>query len=84
VSHLEDLLAAKATADEALAEAEGELLAELVDAKQAAREDPSEDNRARKVAAVEAIQQWRFVVREGREAHAVGGDAFLSPEQNGG
>ena len=80
MSELEDLLAAKQAADEALVQAEGELLAELVEAKDAAREDPSEENRERKRVAVAAIQQYRAVTREGRDSHAVGGDAFLTPE----
>lgn len=79
-----DLLAAKKKADAALAAHEAELVAELVAAKDAARREPNERNRGRKARAVAAVQEARAHARQGRTGHAVGGDAFLSPVQNGG
>lgn len=79
-----DLVAAKRAADEALAAAEADLLAELVAAKDAHRAKPTAKTRERKAAAVAAIQEVRAQARRGRTGNAVGGDVFLSPDQNGG
>lgn len=55
-----------------------ELLAELVDAKEAYRDDPSDENKERKAAAVAAVQEHRALARAGRTASpTVGGDAFV-------
>jgi len=81
-----DLLAAKAAADVALVEAEQAILTELLAAKDAYRDDPSDDNRERRRLAVENVRALRAVQRADRptDRHTVGGDAFLSPEQNEG
>lgn len=84
MSEFHELLAAKNAADAALLDAEASVLAELVAAKDAYREDPTSANRERKAAAIESVVALRALQRAGREAHAVGGDAFLSPEQNQG
>lgn len=83
----EALLRALAEAKAALLAAEAEATAELIHAKAACREDPSEENRDRKARAVENIQALRALVRADRDKGpgvTVGGDAFLSPEQNEG
>lgn len=72
------LIAQRAALDEAIGGAHDDALAELVAAKAAYRADPSEANRARKAAAVTAVQQVRAHLREGRTTTQVGGDAFLS------
>lgn len=79
-----DLAKAAKKANEALAKAEDDLRWELVLAKEAYRNNPTDENRARKAAAVTAIQEARAIARKGRTGNAVGGDAFVSPEQNGG
>jgi len=84
MSDLQDLLANRRAAEDALAAAEGDLLADLVAAKDAHRANPTQDSRARKAAAVEAVQEYRAATRAGRSGHGVGGDAFLSHEQNEG
>lgn len=78
-----DLLAAKRAADAALAAEETQLLAELLAAKDAHRQNRSQRNRERKAAAVAAIRAVRAESRRGRTG-LVGGDAFLSPVQNEG
>jgi membrane protein involved in colicin uptake len=78
------LIAQRAALDAAIGGAHDDALNELVAAKDAYRTDPSETNRARKAAAVAAVQLVRAHLREGRTAPQVGGDAFLSPTQNEG
>lgn len=84
MSDLEKLLAAKAKADGALADAETVLLERLADAKAAYREDRSEKNKAAKAKAVEDLQAYRAVVRSGRGGVSVGGDAVRANEQSEG
>ena len=79
----ESLLKAKQKADAAVEKFEDDLRWELVLAKEAYRGDPTDENRARKAAAVKAIRELRAEVRKHRTS-LVGGDAFLSPDQNGG
>lgn len=82
-----DLVANLAAARDALVEAERLATEELIAAKAAYRDDPNPDTRERKVAAVEDIQALRAAVRADRPAGPgaqVGGDAYLSPEQNEG
>jgi hypothetical protein len=76
-----------AEAKAALLAAEAEATEELIHAKTAYREDPSEENRDRKTRAVENIQALRALVRQDRAKESgaeLGGDVFLSPEQNEG
>ncbi len=83
----EALLKALAEAKAALLAAEAEATEELINAKAAYREDPSEGNRDRKARAVENIQALRAMVRADRSREpgaTLGGDVFLSPEQNEG
>jgi hypothetical protein len=80
VIDLERLLAAKADADQQLADAEAGLLAELTAAKAAYRSHKSPENRERKDAAVAAVQAFRAVIREGRTVHAIAGDAVAALE----
>lgn len=77
MSDFEGLLAAKAAADAALADAESALLGELATAKAAHREAPTPDTKARKDSAVGEVQAYRAVTRQGRDSHAVGGDAYV-------
>lgn len=80
MTDLEALLSAKAAAEQALAEHEKSLLAELVAAKDAARDDATPANRARKREAVEAINRYRNAVRSAREAERAGGASVeISP-----
>lgn len=58
------------------AEREEAAVAELVAAKDAYRADPSGENRARKVAAVEAVRAIR--AEERTDAVRIGGDAFVT------
>lgn len=80
------LLKAVADAKAALAQAEAEALEELIAAKEAHREHGTEESKERKAVAVARIQAIRTAVRADRGQHAglhgVGGDAYLSPEQN--
>jgi len=83
----EALLRALAEAKAALLAAEAEATTELIHAKTAYREDPSEENRDRKARAVENIRALRVMVRADRAkgpGAELGGDVFLSPEQNEG
>lgn len=68
--------------------AEQRLVDRLVVAKAAYRANPTPLTRARKVAAIDAVQRFRARVRANRPYNprggTVGGDAFLSPGQNGG
>jgi hypothetical protein len=83
----EALLTALAEAKANLLAAEAEAVEELIHAKTAYREDPSEENRDRKARAVDNIQALRALVRADRAKEpgaALGGDVFLSPEQNEG
>lgn len=59
------------------AEREEEAVAELVAAKEAFRDDPSEANRRRKADAVAAVQAARFEERANRTGIRVAGDAFV-------
>ncbi len=81
MSDIDALLAAKTAADTALADAEAGLQEELVAAKDAHRAAPNLDTKARKDAAVAAIQTFRCVVRKDRVGVAVGGDAFVIEDQ---
>jgi hypothetical protein len=83
-SDFEALLTALAEAKANLLAAEAEATEELIHAKAAYREEPSEENRARKAAAVENIQALRAAVRAGRKENQVAGDAYLSPVQSDG
>jgi DNA-binding FadR family transcriptional regulator len=83
MSQFNDLLAAKRAADEALADFEATLIAELVQAKDAHRKSPTDTTRQAKAAAVANIQAHRALLRATR-TDLVGGDAFVSPEQNEG
>jgi hypothetical protein len=58
-----------------------ELLAELVAAKQAYRDDPSEENKRRKADAVAAVREHRARERAGRAGNAVGGDATVAGQE---
>lgn len=60
------------------AEAEQRLLGELTAAKQAYASNPSEDTRAAKQAAMEAIRKHRSETRS--EGVTVGGDAYVDKE----
>jgi hypothetical protein len=66
VTNWEDLAAAKMAAEEALADAEKELLAELAAAKAAFRKSKSEANERRHAEAVQAVAAYRAVVRADR------------------
>jgi hypothetical protein len=83
----EALLRAVVEAKAALLAAEAEATEELINAKAAYRKDPSDENRDRKARAVEDIQALRALVRADRAQGSgaeLGGDVFLSPEQNEG
>ncbi len=60
------------------AEREEAALAELVAAKDAYRDDPSEGNRNRKANAVTAVQDIRAEERDGRDTHGLAGDAYVT------
>jgi hypothetical protein len=84
VTDIGKLVARAAAAQAALADAESGALAELVAAKDAHRANPTDKTRARKAAAVEAVQQLRAVQRAGRgEGPSVGGDAFVTTGSEG-
>ncbi len=57
---------------------EEEAVAELVAAKDAYRDDPSEANRQRKADAVAAVQAVRFEERANRAGVRVAGDAYVT------
>lgn len=79
MSELDDLIAAKAAADAALASAEDGARRRLLAAKEALRDNPDdEDAKAEKAEAVAEMQAVRGVLREGRQVTAVGGDAVAS------
>lgn len=83
----EALLRSLNEAKAALLAAEAEATEELIAAKAAYRDDPSDGNRERKAAAVDRIQALRSIVRADREqgpGATVGGDAYLSPGQHAG
>lgn len=87
MTDLERLAAAKREADAALADAEAAMYAKLVDAKEAYRASPNVRTRAARDAAVAEVQAYRAAQRADRPAGSggsVGGDAYLSPEQNEG
>lgn len=79
---LAELLAQRAALEQQIADRHDLVLAELVAAKEAARADPTETNRARRAAAVAQVQQLRAALREGRTVPQVGGDAFVSSSSN--
>lgn len=83
MSDIEDLLATKSAADAAVADAEERLLAALVAAKDKYRSRPSPATKAARDAAVADVQALRAAQREGRSGVGVGGDVFLSTEQDG-
>jgi hypothetical protein len=60
------------------AEREDEAVVELVAAKDAYRDDPSEANRQRKADAVAAVQALRFEERANRTGIRVAGDAYVT------
>lgn len=75
----EGLLTALAEAKAALLQAETEATEELIAAKDAYRENPNEETRARKAAAVEQIQALRAILRANRpKGVQVGGDAYIT------
>lgn len=78
MSKFDDLMAAKRAADEALAGAHDDLASELIAAKDAHRENPTDETRVAKGEAVAAMQAFRAVTREGRAGVGVGGDATKS------
>lgn len=80
----EALLDQLAEAKAALLQAETEATEELIAAKTAYREDPTDENRTRKAKAVAVIQALRAAVRADRQGNQVAGDAYLSPVQNDG
>lgn len=71
------LVADLATAKAALEQAEADATDELIAAKQAYRDDPTGENRRRKAAAVEHIQEIRAAVRADRPTQ-IGGDAYVT------
>lgn len=77
MTDLERLLAEKAAADSALAEAEAGLLDDLAAAKEDHRLHPTPGTRAGKVAAAERLRAYRSVVRGGRTQLLVG-DTYVS------
>lgn len=83
MTDFEGLLAAKRAADAAVAEAEAELLDQLVGAKARYRDEPTDANRDEKERIVAQVQELRAAQRAGRAGVAVGGAAVVS-EQNGG
>lgn len=60
------------------AEAEEAAVEELVAAKDAYRDDPSPDNKARRQAAITAVSAIRAEERSRPGRHMVAGDAFIS------
>ena len=60
------------------AEAEEEAGAELIAAKDAYREDPSEENRVRRAAASEAVRTVRLAERSRPGRQTIAGDAFTT------
>lgn len=78
------LVAALADAKAALEAAEADATGELIAAKLAYRDDPSEGNRWRKAEAVEVIREIRAAVRADRPGIQVGGDAYTDDETTGG
>jgi len=77
------LLEQRAALDAQITDAHVQALSELIDAKDAYRADPTEENRLRKAAAGATIQQLRAHLRAGRTAPAVAGDAFISTPSEG-
>jgi len=77
------LIEQRAALDAQITEAHVAALSELIDAKAAYRDDPTEQNRARKAAAVATLQQLRAHLRAGRTGVQVGGDAFVSTPSEG-
>ncbi len=71
---LEGLLAAKADADAAVAEAEQQLLDELAAAKDAHRDDPTPESKDRRDAVAADVRAYREATRAFRTS-LVGGDA---------
>lgn len=84
MSDFQALRDAKLAADEALAAAESDLVAEYEAARDAYAADPDDDSKreAYKAAGAE-LAGCREVVREGRKGVRVAGDAFLSTESEG-
>lgn len=61
--------------EETRVRSENDLLAELTAAKQAYRDDPTDENRERKATAVDAVRAHRMQARAGRTRPAITGDA---------
>lgn len=84
MSRIEDLLAARAAADTALQDAELAAAGVLLSAATAYRDDRNRENWAAYKAAQVELVALRQAIKADRDGVTVGGDAFLSPEQNEG